>query len=134
LVTSQIVMCIVKFLYPFTLLFGAYVVINGDLSPGGGFQGGAIIATAYLLTNFINSAKIAELNKLIKIEKYLFLTMIVIASLSILTRGEPFTNFMAYGVATNLKRFFLVSLNTLIGLKVAVGLIIIFTIFMREGR
>jgi len=37
-------------LFPLILLFGAYVFINGHLSPGGGFQGGAIIASAVVLT------------------------------------------------------------------------------------
>jgi len=38
-----------KFLFPFVLLFGAYIFIHGHLTPGGGFQGGAIIASAFLL-------------------------------------------------------------------------------------
>ena len=36
-------------LVPLILLLGAYVFINGHLTPGGGFQGGAIIASASLL-------------------------------------------------------------------------------------
>jgi len=36
-------------LVPLILLLGAYVFINGHLTPGGGFQGGAIIASATLL-------------------------------------------------------------------------------------
>jgi multicomponent Na+:H+ antiporter subunit B len=32
-----------------TVLFGIYVVIHGQLTPGGGFQGGVILATAPLL-------------------------------------------------------------------------------------
>jgi multicomponent Na+:H+ antiporter subunit B len=38
-----------KFLFPLILLFGAYIFIHGHLTPGGGFQGGAIIATAFVL-------------------------------------------------------------------------------------
>ncbi|PLW92698.1 MAG: sodium:proton antiporter [Marinilabiliales bacterium] len=38
-----------KLLFPLIILFGAYVFANGHLTPGGGFQGGAIIATAFLL-------------------------------------------------------------------------------------
>jgi len=36
-------------LVPLILLLGAYVFVNGHLTPGGGFQGGAIIASAVLL-------------------------------------------------------------------------------------
>lgn len=32
-----------------TVLFGVYIVIHGQLTPGGGFQGGVILATAPLL-------------------------------------------------------------------------------------
>jgi len=36
-------------LFPFVVLFGAYIFIHGHLTPGGGFPGGATIATAFLL-------------------------------------------------------------------------------------
>ncbi len=36
-------------LTPFIIMFGAYIFINGHLSPGGGFQGGSVVASAMLL-------------------------------------------------------------------------------------
>ncbi len=38
-----------KLLTPVIVMFGAYIFLNGHLSPGGGFQGGAVIASAVLL-------------------------------------------------------------------------------------
>ncbi|ASJ10825.1 cation:proton antiporter [Thermococcus sp. P6] len=38
-----------KLLVPFVILFGSYIFIHGHLTPGGGFPGGATIATAFLL-------------------------------------------------------------------------------------
>ncbi|NEX17554.1 MAG: sodium:proton antiporter [Halochromatium sp.] len=38
-----------RLLVPLILLLGAYVFVNGHLTPGGGFQGGAILASAILL-------------------------------------------------------------------------------------
>ncbi|MDV3104790.1 Na(+)/H(+) antiporter subunit B [Thermococcus waiotapuensis] len=38
-----------ELLFPFIVLFGAYIFIHGHLTPGGGFPGGATIATAFLL-------------------------------------------------------------------------------------
>lgn len=38
-----------RFLFPLVLLFGAYIFIHGHLTPGGGFQGGAIVASAFVL-------------------------------------------------------------------------------------
>jgi multicomponent Na+:H+ antiporter subunit B len=36
-------------LIPFILLFGLYVLLHGEYGPGGGFQGGAIVAAAFIL-------------------------------------------------------------------------------------
>lgn len=38
-----------RLLVPLILLLGVYVFVNGHLTPGGGFQGGAILASALLL-------------------------------------------------------------------------------------
>lgn len=38
-----------KLLFPFIMLFGMYIFIHGHLTPGGGFPGGATIATGFLL-------------------------------------------------------------------------------------
>ncbi len=45
---SRIVTVAGKILFPLMVLLGAYVFIHGHLTPGGGFQGGVIIATGYL--------------------------------------------------------------------------------------
>ena len=48
---SEIVTTATQLLLPMVMLLGIYVFLNGHLSPGGGFQGGAIIAsgTMFLL-------------------------------------------------------------------------------------
>ncbi len=38
-----------RVLFPFILLLGAYIFLHGHLTPGGGFQGGAVIASGFLL-------------------------------------------------------------------------------------
>jgi len=38
-----------RFLSPLIALLGSYVFVNGHLTPGGGFQGGAILASGVLL-------------------------------------------------------------------------------------
>src|SRR5690606_22027745 len=40
---------VAKMSIPFILLFGFYVITHGELGPGGGFQGGVILATAFIL-------------------------------------------------------------------------------------
>lgn len=46
---STLVQAGAKVIFPFTIMLGAYIFIHGHLTPGGGFQGGAIIATGFLL-------------------------------------------------------------------------------------
>jgi len=36
-------------LFPFLLVLGAYIILHGHLTPGGGFQGGTILAVAFFL-------------------------------------------------------------------------------------
>ncbi len=36
-------------LFPFLILLGAYIILHGHLTPGGGFQGGAILAAAFFV-------------------------------------------------------------------------------------
>ncbi len=43
-----------RLLMPLILLLGVYVFVNGHLTPGGGFQGGAIVASATLLLLLTN--------------------------------------------------------------------------------
>ena len=42
---SKLVRTGADLLYPFALIFGLYIILHGHLPPGGGFQGGAVVAT-----------------------------------------------------------------------------------------
>lgn len=46
---SELLLSGSMFLYPLLVLFGIYIFLNGHLTPGGGFQGGVVIASAMLL-------------------------------------------------------------------------------------
>jgi multicomponent Na+:H+ antiporter subunit B len=46
---SEIVQTAAQLVMPMVFLFGIYVFTNGHLTPGGGFQGGAIIASGIML-------------------------------------------------------------------------------------
>lgn len=39
----------VRIVFPFVMMYGAYVVLNGHLSPGGGFSGGAVLSAGLIL-------------------------------------------------------------------------------------
>lgn len=132
--TPELFITFGRLLYPIMLLFGLYIILNGHLSPGGGFQGGAIVATAILILYYIDISKEIDVQTIITIEKILFLLLLIISSLSFFTRGTLMTNFIPLESDIALKQVFLYTLNILIGAKVALGLVAIFTSFLKEGR
>lgn len=46
---SKIVRTITNLIYGFIIIFGFYIIVHGHLTPGGGFQGGAVVASAFAL-------------------------------------------------------------------------------------
>ena len=42
---SKIVKTIANISFPFIIIYGLYVIAHGHLTPGGGFQGGAVVAS-----------------------------------------------------------------------------------------
>lgn len=46
---SPIVRTGVRLLVPFIQLFGLYIIVHGHYSPGGGFQGGVVLGSSFIL-------------------------------------------------------------------------------------
>lgn len=44
---------VTKLIVPFIILFGLYIQLHGEVSPGGGFQAGVILASAFILYGLI---------------------------------------------------------------------------------
>lgn len=76
-----------RLLLPLILLFGAYVFIHGHLTPGGGFQGGAIVASAILLLLLSNPLQRVSHRMIAVIESASGVTFVIIAVLGILLAG-----------------------------------------------
>jgi len=120
--TFTLLRIISRLLLPFVLLFGVYIVINGDLSPGGGFQGGVVLASAFILLYFIGEVNKLNTEWIIRIEKLLFLSLIIITFMS---RINSINTYHTY---------YLIALNSIIGMKVAFGIGAIVIIFLEEGN
>jgi multicomponent Na+:H+ antiporter subunit B len=58
---SPIVLLGARLLSPYIMLFGLYVIFHGHYSPGGGFQGGALLAASVLLIRVAGGKEIAKL-------------------------------------------------------------------------
>jgi multicomponent Na+:H+ antiporter subunit B len=53
---QTLIRVIAKMTIPFILVFGIYVILHGELGPGGGFQGGVILAAAFILYGLVFGA------------------------------------------------------------------------------
>ncbi len=131
---SKILITVSRILLPFLLLFSIYIIANGDTSVGGGFQGGVIMATSYLLYYFIIGEHPFSINKMLKIDKYLFVALPVVILIGFLTTGKFFTNMFPMDFPYSIRRTYLLLLNLLIGGKVAIGFVSLFIIFIEEGN
>lgn len=54
---SEIVQSATQIMVPLIAIFAAYIIMNGHISAGGGFQGGAVIASAVLLLLLANPSQ-----------------------------------------------------------------------------
>ncbi|MCT4598545.1 MAG: sodium:proton antiporter [Vallitalea sp.] len=119
---SELLVKSLGILYPIIFLFGIYITINGHSTPGGGFQGGAIISSTFIIQYIINPHHEVSLHKLQIIEKILFLCILLIPILFIIhTNGSQIRL---------INTSYLVIMNILIALKVYCGLSIIFFRFV----
>jgi len=48
-----------RVLVPFTLVYGIYVLVHGEYSPGGGFQAGALLAVGVVLARLVQGREAA---------------------------------------------------------------------------
>lgn len=120
---------------PLASLLGIYIVLHGHLSPGGGFQGGVIIASAvlifYLSYGREKTLNIFNKNKLSKVEELGALTFIFVASLGIIYGVSFFTNVLSKGALGNVFSsgtiFFM---NFAVGYKVLAGISVLILVMI----
>ncbi len=48
---------VVSFIVPYLILYAIYIQLNGEISPGGGFQAGVIFASGIIAFDLINGTK-----------------------------------------------------------------------------
>ncbi|MCT4686413.1 MnhB domain-containing protein [Vallitalea sp.] len=119
---SELLMNSLGILYPIIFLFGIYITINGHSTPGGGFQGGAIISSTFIIQYIINPELEVSLSRLQKIEKILFLCIILIVTIFVIHLNGTSIPL--------LNQIYLIIMNILIATKVYCGLSIIFFRFV----
>lgn len=112
-----------QLLFPLILLFGGYIFLHGHLTPGGGFQGGSVIASAFLLLILGNPGYRLGRDSLSLVESLSGLIFILIGLIGLAIGGYFLNNFLAKGSAFALFSAGIIPiLYAAIGLKVGAEL------------
>lgn len=108
---------------PIVLLFGFYVMLYGHLSPGGGFQGGVIIASGIIFLALGNqhegASVLSKPSVLGGIETLAFLAFVVVAISGVFLDKGFFGNPLSH---TDSPEGFIILLNAIIGMKVGASI------------
>ena len=127
---DEIIKSISRLMLPFIITFGGYIIFFGHLTPGGGFSGGVILASGFLLItmafgkNFIRK-KITESN-IHLLDSFGSLLFAMLAAVGF-AAGYFFKNSLPAGTPfTLLSGGQMPLINFAIGVKIAAGLFGIF--------
>ena len=88
-----------KLLFPIILLFGVYVMVYGHLSPGGGFQGGVIIASAILLLLISDKSFEIPHSIIITLETFAGVSYVLIGLIGLLILDTFLGNFLPHDIS-----------------------------------
>ena len=127
---SQIVTMVSRKLVPFILLFGLYLISYGHLSPGGGFQGGVVLASGIILLFLSHGFTLVQRNfseRRLNLTELLMVFLFFLLGLAGLSLGKYFLgNILPLGEAGEIPSAgFILLLNMIIGLKVGTGITLI---------
>ena len=123
-----IVKNVAKFIIPFLLIFGIYIVLNGHISPGGGFSGGAVMGASLIL---FSSAYGYKKIKTVITEK--FTNTVTLCSLLFYATAKSYSFFTgANHIPTGIplgEPGAILSSGLILPLNIAVGLIVTCTMY-----
>ena len=135
--TSDAVRVLGLGLTPPTVLFGIYVVTHGQLTPGGGFQGGVILATGvlliYLAGEFDDLHGLYTETALERAEAAGSGGYVAIGLLGLLSGSTFLDNVLPLGTVGRVFSAGTVPLiNLAVGLEIAAGLVLLITAFLHQ--
>lgn len=122
-----------------TALFGLYVVAHAHQTPGGGFQGGTILATASLIVYLVigyRQFKIVSPKLMLDVADALGAGGYAVIGFSAMLAGAAFLfNVLPLGTTGHLFSAGTIPLiNLAVGLEVAGGFILVFAEFLKDTR
>ena len=136
--TSDAVRALGLALVGFTVTFGLYVITHGQLTPGGGFQGGVIVATAWLVLYLAGDA--ATYSRLTPswaaeaLEAAGAASFPLLGAAGLLAGAAYLANVVPLGPPPTVRSGGLIALLSLAtGIAVTGGLVLLLTIFVEEA-
>ena len=133
-----ILRCGAKLLVPIGLLVGIYVVLNGHLSAGGGFSGGAILGATLIL--YVRAYGAERLEKVFTFNTYKWVTFAGLITYTLLKTWSFYTgaNGLESGIPLGkpgaiLSAGLILPLNICVGLVVSCTMYAFYCLFSRGG-
>ena len=115
----MLVVSVLRLICAVILLYGIYLIFNGHISAGGGFQGGLFIAAFFVCRYLIYDIYDLPIKKVFRMEEFIFFSIVLVALfvvfLGSMQDQSPF-----------LQEVYMIGMNAMIGLKVACGFLILF--------
>ncbi|MCL2350212.1 MAG: hypothetical protein FWC67_01905, partial [Defluviitaleaceae bacterium] len=130
---DKIIFYSIRIISPLVLLFGVYLIINGHISAGGGFQGGVAVAAFFICRYMIHSIYDLDVKKILRMEEIVFMVLTIVAVVIVFVGADFFVPDTELG-RTIFQNVYLILANGLVGLKVACGFFIIFYRYVAVER
>ena len=113
---------------PILLMYGIYVVLNGHLSPGGGFSGGAIMGAALIL--YLNAFGFEKAGRFFTFSTFRWVTFLALMTYAGLKSYSFFTgaNHIHSGIPLGTPGAILSS-GLILPLNICVGFIVMCTMY-----
>ena len=128
---------IASFLVPLVLLFGVYIIMNGHISPGGGFSGGAVMGAGLIL--YLNAFGFRKTERFFTFKTFKAVSLCALSfyavskAYSFFTGANHLSSFITPGTPGRLFSAGLIPyLNIAVGLVVCCTMYAFYTLF-RKG-
>lgn len=125
-------------LVPFIMIFGVYIILNGHLSPGGGFSGGAVLGSGLIL--YLNAFGFEKTERFFTERIYRRITLCALTFYCVAKSYSFFTgaNHLQSGIPLGtpgaiLSSGLILPLNICVGLVVACTMYAFYTLFRKGG-
>ena len=135
---DEILQLAAKILVPIILMYGIYVVLNGHLSPGGGFSGGAIMGAGLIL--YLNAFGFEKTSRFFTFKLFRWVTFLALMTYAGLKSYSFFTgaNHIHSGIPLGtpgaiLSSGFILPLNICVGFIVMCTMYAFYTLFRKGG-